>query len=68
MQLVETFQSNVRDCKSELKIKIQRYNQIGSKRKKKKIYNANSNQKRARVALLISDKMDIKTKIATREK
>lgn len=63
----ETIQSKVRDCKSELKKKFKDIIRLKVK-ERKKIYNANSNQKRAGVARLISDKMDIKTKIATREK
>lgn len=63
----EIIQSKVRDCKSELKKKIKDTIRLKVKGRKK-IYNANSNQKRAGVALLISDKMDVKTKIATREK
>lgn len=34
----------------------------------KKIYHANDNKKRARMVILISDKMDCNTKIVTREK
>ena len=34
----------------------------------KKIFHANGNQKKAGVAILISDKIDFKTKIITRDK
>ena len=34
----------------------------------KKIYQANSNQKRTGMAILTSDKIDFKTKIVTRDK
>ena len=34
----------------------------------KKIFHANGNQKKAGVAILVSDKLDFKTKIITRDK
>ena len=38
------------------------------KKRKKKICHANNNQKRARVAILTSDKIDFKPRIVTRDK